>query len=178
MTTVEPVGEVDARFSSVGATAVPWEEARTRLEDAKLYWVSTVRPDGRPHVTPLLAVWHDGAMWFCTGPDERKARNLAFNPHCVLTTGSNDLDRGLDLVVEGQARRVEDESVLHRVARLYEARFGPEWHFEVRDGAFHSDPGRALVYGVAPTTVFGFRKGEYSQTRWRFPRQAALQPDG
>ncbi len=29
---------------------------------------STVRPDGRPHVTPLLAVWADDALHFCTGP--------------------------------------------------------------------------------------------------------------
>jgi hypothetical protein len=52
---------------------------------------STVRPDGRPHVTPLIAVWHAGALWFATGPEERKARNLAENPSCVLTPGRSDL---------------------------------------------------------------------------------------
>ena len=49
-----------------------------------MYWLSTVRPDGRPHVTPLLGIWLDGALYFCTGPDERKAKNLARNPRCIL----------------------------------------------------------------------------------------------
>lgn len=58
----EPVAELDARFSSDGATRTGWAEARRRLEDAEVYWLSTVRPDGRPHVTPLLSVWLDGAF--------------------------------------------------------------------------------------------------------------------
>jgi hypothetical protein len=37
----------------------------------------TVRPDGRPQVTPVVAVWLDGAVHFTTGPTERKAHNLA-----------------------------------------------------------------------------------------------------
>src|SRR6266540_4821502 len=53
----QPVTELDARFSSNDATPTGWEEARGQLEDAQVYWLSTVRPDGRPHVTPLLAVW-------------------------------------------------------------------------------------------------------------------------
>ncbi len=69
-----------------------WSEGRERLEGAEVYWISTVRPDGRPHVTPLLSVWLDGALYFCTGPDERKAKNLVRNPHCILTTGCNALD--------------------------------------------------------------------------------------
>ncbi len=73
------------------------------MEDAKVFWISTVHPDGRPHVTPLIAVLSDGALYFCTGPRERKAENLALNPHCVLTTGCNSLDEGVDLVVEGHA---------------------------------------------------------------------------
>ncbi|QFG25164.1 pyridoxamine 5'-phosphate oxidase family protein [Actinomadura sp. WMMB 499] len=33
-----------------------WPEARRLLEDAELYWLATVRADGRPHVTPLIGV--------------------------------------------------------------------------------------------------------------------------
>jgi nitroimidazol reductase NimA-like FMN-containing flavoprotein (pyridoxamine 5'-phosphate oxidase superfamily) len=87
----EPRPELQQRFSDDGASATPWADVQDRLAAAEIWWLSTVRPDGRPHVTPLIAVWHDGAMYFCTGPDERKALNLAENPHCVLTTGNNDL---------------------------------------------------------------------------------------
>lgn len=62
-----------------------------------------VRPDGRPHFSTLLGVWLDGALYSCAGPGERKAKNLAQNPHCILTTGRNDLADGVDLVVEGDA---------------------------------------------------------------------------
>jgi hypothetical protein len=173
----EPVAELEPQFSSDDADLTAWDEARERLEKAEVYWLSTVRPDGRPHVTPLLSVWLDGALYFCTGPGERKARNLAQNPRCVLTTGCNALDEGLDLVVEGDAARVSEEGKLRRIADVYEAKYGSDWRFVVRDGAFYhdpgslrdTDPGEALVYEVAPSTAFGFGKGEsFSQTRWRF----------
>jgi pyridoxine/pyridoxamine 5'-phosphate oxidase len=169
MTGKEPVAELDPRFSSGDASPAPWADARQRLEQAEVFWLSTVRPDGRPHVTPLIAVWLDGALHFCTGPDERKARNLAANAHCVVTTGCNALAEGLDLVIEGDAVRVSDETRLRRLAERYEAKYGSDWHFEVRDGAFSGDGGEALVFEVSPRTVFGFHKGEpFGQTRWRF----------
>jgi nitroimidazol reductase NimA-like FMN-containing flavoprotein (pyridoxamine 5'-phosphate oxidase superfamily) len=167
----EPVTELDARYSSDDARATGWDEARGSLERAQVYWLSTVRPDGRPHVTPLIAVWLDGAMYFCTGPEERKARNLEGNPHCILTTGRNSIEEGLDLVVEGDAVRVRDDAKLQRIADLYVSKYGPAWHFDVRDGAFHHQAGQALVFEVAPSRAFGFTKGEpFSQTRWRFER--------
>ena len=164
----DPVAELDLRFSSADATPTPWAEARGRLEQAEVYWLATVRPDGRPHVTPLIAVWLDGALYFCTGESERKAMNLARNAHCVITTGCNTLNEGLDLVVEGDAERVGDEPTLRRVAERYAAKYA--WHYTVRDGALHGDGGNiALVYAVPPAKAFGFGKGEpFSQTRWRF----------
>jgi general stress protein 26 len=101
-----PVPELHAGFSDEEATPTAWAEGRRQIEDAQVFWLSTVRPDGRPHVTPLLAVWHEDAMYFCTGPHERKAKNLEQNPHCILTTGKNRLD-GLDVVVEGNDAAVE-----------------------------------------------------------------------
>ncbi|WP_331767569.1 pyridoxamine 5'-phosphate oxidase family protein [Embleya sp. NBC_00896] len=165
----EPRTDLDARYSDPAAAATSWSEAVTRLATAQVYWLSTVRPEGRPHVTPLLGVWFDHALHFCTGAEERKARNLAANPNCVLTTGDNALHEGLDLVVEGAALPLTDHLRLGRLADAYQGKYGPDWHFEVRDGAFHGKDGnRAVVYRVAPTTVFGFGKGVYSQTRWRF----------
>ena len=165
----EPVAELDPRYSDDGVAAPDWAEARDRLEKAELFWVTTVRPDGRPHITPLLSLWLDDALYFCTGPTERKAKNLVHNPHCVLTTGRNVLDEGLDIVVEGDAVKVGDEAKLRRIAEVYESKYGSDWHFDVRDGAFHSVAGgEALVYEVVPSAAFGFGKGEFTQTRWRF----------
>jgi nitroimidazol reductase NimA-like FMN-containing flavoprotein (pyridoxamine 5'-phosphate oxidase superfamily) len=175
MNQANPVTELDARFSSAGASPRPWAEARDQLERAEVFWVSTVRPDGRPHVTPLIAVWLDGALYFCTGADERKGKNLAQNPHCILTTGCNALGEGLDVVVEGDAVQVTDDAQLRRIADAYVSKYGSDWRFEVSDGAFVHEGAHegspVLVFEVAPVTAFGFGKGgEFSQTRWRFQR--------
>ena len=168
MMSIEPLAELHPAYSSPEATAVPWLAALDHLEKAEIYWLSTVRPDGRPHVTPLLAMWMDGALHFCTGADERKSKNLAQNPQVILTTGCNVLNAGLDIVVEGKAVRVRDNILLQRLADAWETKYAG-WHFDVRDGAFWGDGGEALVYRVAPETAFGFGRGEqYSQTRWSF----------
>jgi len=127
-----------------------------------------VRPDGRPHVTPLISVWLNGASYFCTGADERKAKNLDGNPHVVLTTGRNTLNDGLDVVVEGDAVRVSDTGLLQRIADSYVQKYGQGWQFEVGDGVFVSDGGAATVYEVRPNMAFGFAKGDFAQTRYRF----------
>jgi nitroimidazol reductase NimA-like FMN-containing flavoprotein (pyridoxamine 5'-phosphate oxidase superfamily) len=169
-----PIAELDPAFSSPGATPTPWAEARRQLEAAEIFWLSTVRPNGQPHVTPLITVWVDEALYFCTGPTERKARNLERNTHCVLATGCNTIDAGLDVVVEGDAVRTSDEATLQRVADAYASKYGEPFVFRVRDGAFRNDEsGEALVFRVAPRKAFGFGKGDvFSQTRWRFEAPA------
>ncbi|MFJ3902174.1 pyridoxamine 5'-phosphate oxidase family protein [Streptomyces sp. NPDC090025] len=171
-----PTTTVDTRldpgFSEPDAVATGWPEAVARLSAAEVFWLTTVRPDGRPHVTPLIAVWRAGALHFCTGPEERKARNLAANPAVALTTGGPELGAGLDLVVEGVAERVTDEAELGALAEAWADKYGEEWRFAVRDGSFVSDGGTALVFAVAPVTAFGFAKGSpYGQTRWRFSQE-------
>jgi nitroimidazol reductase NimA-like FMN-containing flavoprotein (pyridoxamine 5'-phosphate oxidase superfamily) len=106
------------------------------LADGDTFWLATVRPDGRPHVMPVLAVWADGALHFSTGKTTRKGRNLAQNPSCVIALGSP----GLDLVVEGLAAKVSDEARLRRVADAYASKY--DWQVTVRDGAFHDAEGR------------------------------------
>ncbi len=162
----EPATELHPQFSSDGATPTPWPEARILLEKASIYWLVTVRPDGRPHVTPLFALWLEDVLYFSTGPTERKAQNMVSNPHCVVTTGCNMIE-GVDLVVEGDAAKVKDEKRLRVLADGFETKYN--WHYEVRDGAFYGEGGRAEVYEVAPTTLFAFGKGAvFSQTRYRF----------
>ena len=64
-----PTAEIDSRFSDPDAGPTPWSDAAQVLEHAELYWLTTVRTDGRPHVaaTPLIGVLEDRAVHFCTG---------------------------------------------------------------------------------------------------------------
>jgi nitroimidazol reductase NimA-like FMN-containing flavoprotein (pyridoxamine 5'-phosphate oxidase superfamily) len=144
-----------------GVTATPWAKALERLENPekyRTYWLATVRAGGRPHVMPLLGLWLDGAFYFVTGETTRKGRNLAGNPNCVVTFGSQTLP-ALDLMIEGKATRVTDEAELRRVAEAYASKMG--WPLEVRDGAVYGPNAPTAgsspyaVFELTPTTVFG-----------------------
>lgn len=162
----QPVTQLDNRFSGPDTQPTSWAAAREVLDTAQLSWISTVRADGRPHVTPLVAVWLDGALHFTTGPTEQKAVNLATNPHVVLTTGCNTWDHGLDVMVEGKARRVTDRAILHRLAAAWRTKWDGSWQFEVTDEGFHhEDGGFAFVFAVEPTKVLAFGKGTFTHTR-------------
>jgi nitroimidazol reductase NimA-like FMN-containing flavoprotein (pyridoxamine 5'-phosphate oxidase superfamily) len=161
--------ELDARFSDSGASPTPWEEARRVIEEAQLFWISTVRRDGRPHVTPLVAVWQDGALHFCTGPEEQKAVNLQGNPRVALTSGCNGWQEGLDVVVEGRADRVTDAATLRDLADAWTRKWDGSWRFEVAEGGFReAEGGLAHVFAVRPEKVLAFGKGGFSHTRYLF----------
>ena len=162
-------GILDTRFSDPEAEPTPWAEAVGALERAELYWITTVRKDGRPHVVPLIGVVEDETFHFCTGLDEQKARNLEHDDRVAVTTGNNTWASGLDLVVEGTAVRVSGDETLKRLAEMWEAKYGSVWHFDVADGMFrHSDGGGAAVFRVEPTKVLAFAKDPHGQTTFRF----------
>jgi nitroimidazol reductase NimA-like FMN-containing flavoprotein (pyridoxamine 5'-phosphate oxidase superfamily) len=173
-----PVTTLDQRFSGPAAAATGWAETRRVLAEAELSWLTTVRADGRPHVTPLVAVWLDEALHFSTGPTEQKAINLAGNPHVILTTGCNGWERGLDVVVEGDAVQVTDEALLRRLAEAWTTKWVGRWQFQVGDGSFqHMEGSPVLVFTVAPSKVLAFAKGEpFSHTTHRFAATPGTAP--
>jgi len=170
-------GVIDPRYGDPSATPPPWRDIERLLADAQLYWIITVRADGRPHAVPLVGVWQDGAFAFCTGAEEQKQRNLDVNPQVAVTTGStgaNGWDSGKDVVVEGTAVRVTDAEDLQRLAEAWFAKYGDDWRFEVRGQEFvelsdsgGSTEGGARVYRVAPAKVIAFGDS-HGQTTYRF----------
>lgn len=161
-------GRIDKRFSDPEAEATPWADVARVLEQAELYWLTTVRADGRPHVTPLVGVAEDEVVHFCTGLEEQKGRNLQQNDRVAITTGNNAWASGLDVVVEGTAVRIDDDVALRRLADAWEAKYGEDWHWEVADGMFrHSDGAGAAVFRVEPAKVLAFAKDPHGQTTFR-----------
>ncbi|TDE07481.1 pyridoxamine 5'-phosphate oxidase family protein [Jiangella asiatica] len=164
-----------------GAPLIPWEKVRDRLgqgvsqapgtggPNRHTCWLATVRPDGRPHVMPLGALWMDERFYFTAGPGTRKAKNLARDPHCVITVATDPFD----LVVEGKAVKVTDEATLQRVCGAYNSE---GWPAIVRDGALHADysapsagPPPWYVYEVRPATAYVLgAEDPYGATRWTF----------
>ena len=165
-----PRTELDERFSEPGSDATSWDQARQVLADAELSWLTTVRADGRPHQTPLVTVWQDGALHFCTGTEEQKAVNLSHNPHVLLTVAGRRWDEGLDVVAEGDAVRVTGEGARGALAAAWTAKWDGRWNFEVRDGHFFHRGADfpVLVYAVRPAKVLAWGQGTFTQTRHQF----------
>ncbi len=156
-----------------GSEPIPWSRALDQLQDdsvRKTTWLATVRPDSRPHVAGVGALWLDGKFYFTSGEGTRKSRNLADNPHCVVSVALPDLD----LVVEGTATRVTDGATVQRLAERYAAQ---GWPASVGEGATLTAPYSAPsagpppwhLYAITPVTAFGVATAEpYGATRWRF----------
>ncbi len=169
----EPITTPD-RHGGPDRVVTSWEETRRVLETAEVFWLSTVRADGRPHVTPLVAVWHDGAVHFTATDTAQKTVNLRGNPHVILTTGCNQRG-GLSVVVEGDAVQITDQDALERLTSVWATKWDGSWPYQVRNGYFYlydEDTQRVLtdsnlVFSVKPTKVFAFAIGR-SQTRHQF----------
>jgi hypothetical protein len=130
------------------------------------YWISTTRPDGRPHAMPVGIVWDEGRFYLVTGAGTQKGTNLAHDPHCTVSVAAP----GVDIVAEGEARIIRDEAELQRIAALFS-----DWGPQVRDGAFWHEfsapsagPPPWDVHEITPTTVFAIASAEpFGATRWR-----------
>src|SRR5437660_10994729 len=183
MATAKREPTTEKNLDGYGAPLIPWRKVAERLEqglsqgpgsggpDRHTYWLATVRPDGRPHVMPLGVDWMDGALYFSTGANTRKAKNLAHNPQCVITIATHDFD----IVVEGRATRVTDPALVARIAKIYQ---DGGWPAQVSDdgtsltaeySAPSAGPPPYMIYQVIPRTVFALGAAEpYGATSFRF----------
>lgn len=177
MTEKEPMAEqlASPNDPTMTSTTTPWAQTRDRLAEGGHTWLATVRPEGRPHVVPVGALWVDGAYYVTTGQGTVKGNNLDHDLHCVITLSS----RGFDLVCEGEAAKVIDVEKLERVARAYADQGWPAYvHDGVLDAPYSAPwtgPAPYDVYEVTPSVAFAFGTGEEDAplnvnraTRYRF----------
>jgi hypothetical protein len=160
-------------LDNYGHEPIPWTRAIEALAASKgpdvTFFLATVRPDATPHSAGIGALWEDDTLWFVSGPNTRKSRNLADNPACTVSARLP----GIDLVLEGTAERVTDTATLERLAAAYRA---AEWPAEVEGEAFtapYSAPSAGpppwYLYRFTLHTAFGVAWAEpHGATRWRF----------
>jgi PPOX class probable F420-dependent enzyme len=147
--------------ASEGSGLITWAEAERRLTGSHDYWVATVRPDGRPHVMPVWGVWLDGRVWFSSGLRSRKARDLAADPRCTLTTD----DAQDPVVVEGSAVQVTDPAGIAAFLEAMNAKYDAGMTVDFLDPAVNGS------FAVRPERAFALSHDDFvgSPTRWRFP---------
>ncbi len=140
-------------ISEASAGMLSWEWVDEQCARARNYWVCSTRPNGNPHAAPVWGVWHEGALYFGSDPQSRKARNFAHNPHIVV-----HLESGDDTVIlEGKVSEERDPARIAPVDRLYAAKYPP---FDPAPSAFY------LVF--RPSTALAWRESDFptSATRW------------
>ena len=172
MTDPEPVDTTN--LDTYGSAELPWSRALEQLGTTPTpmefaFFLGTVGPDGRPHAAGIGAVWHDGTLWFTSGPGTRKSRNLAAEPRCTVSVRVP----GLDLVVEGHAARVTEPETVDALAAVY--RDGG-WPVEASGDTFTA-PYSAPSAGPPPWYLYRFTlesavgvatEEPHGATRWRF----------
>lgn len=96
-------------------------EALDFLAARHLATLTTLRPDGSPHVVPVGFTWdHDrGVARVITSRTSHKARNAAAGRRAVLC----QVDGRYWLALEGVARIVEDGSSVRDAEQRYAARY-------------------------------------------------------
>lgn len=133
------------------------------------FWLSTIDADGRPHLTAVGAYWRHGRYYFTGGPRSRKIRNIERDPRCAFGVATH----GYDVVLEGRARRVTDDALLHQLAQVF-AEGG--WAPEVVDGGFthqysapSAGPAPWYLYEFTPEDAYAVMTEEPGgATRWTF----------
>lgn len=132
-----------------------WSWVSRRMEKSRNYWVATTRPDGRPHSMPVWGVWVDGSLYFGTGPETCKARNLSENPSMVIHPESGDEVA----ILEGVAEVAKDPELLSRIDDAYEAKYGMR-AVSMMQGS--------VWYTLRPQRAFAWTEKEFptNATRW------------
>lgn len=133
------------------------------------FWLATIRPDGAPHVRPVLAAWSDPVLYVVSKDTSRKSRNLAGDSRCTLSKEASDLH----VVIEGEAQQVQEADAMAAASSAFDAIY--DWPTTV-DGTRLDAPFGAPtsggppydVYAVTPQRVYAFPvdSGTFAPTRW------------
>ncbi len=136
---------------------LPWSWAVERLTQAHNYWVATSGRGGAPQLTAVWGVWQDEAFYFSCAATSRKARNLAEDPHCVVSTERADEA----VIVEGIAAAVSEQASLEQFKAAYDPKYN--WEIEID---------KSGIFPVIPRVAFAFiehsDKFQSTATRWKF----------
>lgn len=79
-----------------------------RLQQAEYAYLTTVRPDGRPHTVPVCYVWEGESILIFSLPNSVKIRNLKQNQHVSLAVDNFGDSEYFSVVIEGTAVLVDE----------------------------------------------------------------------
>lgn len=131
-----------------------WGYVAERMAQSRNYWISTTRPDGRPHSVPTWGVWVDDTLYFGGSPETRWARNLAGNPAVAVHLENADEAVILEGTVQKLTEANADPALLIRLDDAYEAKYNMR----------HGTP----FWKLRPRLALAWRDFFKTATRWTF----------
>jgi hypothetical protein len=140
---------------------LPWSWAEQRLKKSHNYWITTVKPDGSPHTMVVWGLWRDGRFLFSTGSESRKARNLAANTHCIIST-----EHAHEAVIVEGIAEIADVGARKKFLPPYERKYKFDMSSMKADILSMKEP----VFAVRPRVVFALWEKHFQgrSTRWKF----------
>lgn len=136
-----------------GGPPLSWATAQDALENGPKgplagFFLASVDSDGRPHLAGVGVIWHDGDLYFTSGPGTRKSRNLKRTPACSFAVKLP----GIDLTLDGEASVVTELATLETLANLYRELGWPA----TVEGAAFTAPFSAPSAGPPPWNLYRF----------------------
>lgn len=140
------------------SNVLDWPAVARDLEAAERYWLTTTRPDGRPHAVPVDALWMDDALYFGGSTQTVHHRNLARNPRAVVHLE----DALAATIVEGSASwQTPTHQLAVRLADASAAKYGyaPSPDAYEASGLWVLRPHIVLAWRNLPTDATRFTFG-------------------
>lgn len=143
--------------------SLTWADVDAELEMAQVYWLTSL-DEGIFHSVPVIGVWFEGALYFCSPRSEHKYRNLKANPVCQVLTGSSQLNAGINVAIHGLAEEVEEMEHRLRYGRQMGEKYPQPWRFEGTEEDM-------WVIRIVPTHIRAFhRENPIASARFDFPK--------
>jgi hypothetical protein len=103
------------------ASYLTWDWVAEQLTDSKHYWLSSVRPNGKPHVVPRWGVLINNKFYYDGSPETRHARNILGNPNVTLHLESDEKA----IILEGTSRPADkpDPEFAKQLAKAISAKY-------------------------------------------------------
>ena len=92
--------------------AAPPADLDVRLRTEPIAWLTTVGPDGAPHIVPVWFLWDGEGFVVFSKPHARKVDNVSRNGRVMLAIGKPEDDFDVQLV-EGDAMLLETAATRH-----------------------------------------------------------------
>jgi len=142
---------------------IPWNKIDLWLQEYRTIWLSTTRPDTRPHCVPVWFWWENSKsdVYISIHRDSVKAGNLAYQPAVILNAGNGDDT----IILEGIAHSVMDEEEMTRINESWQSKYVDPYsgaRASLTDGT---------VYRIEVHHIMAWEYGSVNtRTDWHFKR--------